>query len=495
MFNDLFSPQAGGMTTQALDPMQAEELLKTMQIGHAYGGAAPTSLVGGGALSMESIDGTLKSVTYDASNLVFWPSIPQDRAYSLVEQFVRTNSYGDTGTPFIPETGSPVMNDATYDRHAAKVVFMSTRRGVSLASTLVKMQFGADAESREAQAGTLWMLERLERELYKGLADFSNGGVFDGSLSAMPIKLQNLNLLGLEAQIRQGDQDYTAQIAAFQGFGGQLSVISDSAGQTLAESDFEDKANIMLENFAHPSEVHLQPKDMSNFVKQFYPKERVNLGMVGLQDGKAGYVVRSFMTTAGEIALKPNVFLKPKDVQKSANDRAGVPAAPASVTAAELAADSIGSNLQINDTYAYAVAACNEQGEGAAVATVTKSALSANGVSVRLTIAQPASGNTPTHYAVYRTGNTATGTKKFVGYVARTGANTLFTDRGYKVPGSSTAYMMDMDASVLVWKQLAPLMRINLAQVTTAKEFLLWLAGTMIVFAPRKLGIFQNIGF
>jgi hypothetical protein len=486
MFSD-FNTQLGAVNSQALDMGQAEELAKTLQAGHGYLGA-PTSLVGGAALQVESLDSTLKSVTYDASNLIMWPSIPQDRAYSLVEQYVRTNSYGDGGSAFVPESGSPSMNDSEYNRHAQKVVFLSTRRGVSLASTLVR-SFAGDAESRESQAGTLWMLERLERELYKGNADFSNNGKFDGEISAIPSKMQNLNLSGLEVQLRSGDSDFSAQARAFDGFGGADSIIKDMEGDIISESTIEDLANVLMQNFGRPDQLHLAPKQMSDFIKQFFPKERVNV--LGIADGKAGYVVREMVTTAGSIALRPNLFLKPKDAPKSQNDRASVPQAPAAAAAA-LATDG-DSKLKLGEKYSYSVSAVNEQGECAATAATSEVTVDADGKNIKVTISAPAGGAAPTHYAVYRSDKNGAG-KKFVGYVKAAGASTVFTDRGEKVEGGATAYMLDMRPEIMVWKQLAPLMKINLAQVSTSKEFLLWLAGTLIIFAPRKSGIIQNIG-
>ncbi len=488
MFNDFLNAQHGAIYSTALDQSQAEELAKTMVVGHGYLGA-PGSLVGGGAMQMESIDGTLKSVTYDASHIVFWSSIPQDRAYSLVEQYVRTNSYGDGGSPFVPEAASPQMNDSEYNRHAQKVVFLATRRGVSIPSTLVRMNFGGDLEGREAQSGTLWMLERLERALYKSQADFSNGGKFDGAISAIPSKIQNIELAGLEQQIRSGDSDFSAQSRAFDGYGGQTSVISDLAGAVIDETAIEQLANILVENFSHPGELHLSPKGTSDFVRQFYPKERVT--QLGVLDGKAGYIVKTFSTTAGDIALKANVFLKPKENPKSQNDRPGVPGAPASVAAAQVASDS---RLKTGDKYVYEVSACNEQGEGAATAVSAQITVAADGNIVNLTIASPTSGGGVTHYAVYRTSPQGSGARSFIGYVARSGANTTFTDRGDKNEGASTGFLLDMRSEILVWKQLAPLMKINLAQVSLAKEFILFLSGVLLVFAPRKLGVFANIG-
>jgi hypothetical protein len=503
MFDDLFSVEIGAGASQAMDANQAEELLKTLQVGHGYLGA-PTQLVGGGALGVESIDGTLKSVTYDATNLVLWPSISQDRAYSLVEQYVRTNAYGDGGTPYIPESGSPVMNDANYNRHAQKVMFFSTRRGVSLAATLVRQNFGNDIESLETQNGTMWMLEKLERELYKGNADYSNAGFFDGSVAAIPIKQQNLNLMGSDQQIRSGNTDFAAQAQAFDGFGGNQTVVLLKGGDILNESDIEFEANVLVENFGRPSELHTSPKQLSDFIKQFYPKERVN--QLGVESGRAGYIVREMVTTAGGIQLRPNVFLKPKQGVKANPDRVGVPNAPGSLTnnaaasvvsgSGNLIDQTAGSSLLVaGDVYVYQVTAVNEQGEGNQSLTSVAVTIATTGNFVTFKIGDPVSGNQPTHYAVYRTSNTGSGTPLFIGYVARNpSGTTLFTDQGQKVQGGGQAYMFDMRPEVMIWRQLSPLLKINLAAISTAKEFLLWLAGALILFAPRKSGIIDNIG-
>lgn len=502
MFDDLFSMDVGAGASMAMDGEEAQELLKTLQVGHGYLGS-PTNLVGGGALGVESIDNTLKSVTYDATNLVMWPSIAQDRAYSLVEQYIRTNAYGDSGSPYIPESGSPVMNDSEYNRHAQKVVFFATRRGVSLASTLVKTNFGGDIEGRETQSGTLWMLERLERELYKGNADFSNAGLFDGQIAAIPSKMSNLNLMGIEQQIRFGDQDYTAQARSFDGYGNSTTVITSQAGAVLSETSIEFEANVLVENFGRPAELHMPPKALSDFIKQFFPKERVNT--LGVADGKAGYIVREFVTTAGGIQLRPNIFLKPKQSKKGNPDRSGVPAAPATLTnnaAASVVTGSgntidtaaLSSDLLAGDVYVYEVTAVNEQGEGNGSLVSVSVTIGTDGDGVTFKIGDPASGNVPTHYAVYRTSNAGSGNKLFVGYVARSGALTLFTDLGKKVQGSQQAFMFDLRPEQMIWKQLSPLLKINLAAISTAREFLIWLAGCCIVFAPRKQGIIDNIG-
>jgi hypothetical protein len=276
--------------------------------------------------------------------------------------------------------------------------------------------------------------------------------------------------------------------AAFQGYGADQSVISDMKGQVLDEESIEYLANIIVENFGSPKEIHGEPRVMSDFIKAFYPKERVN--SLGVLDGRAGYIVKTMATTAGDISLKANVFLRRKESMKPNSDRAGVPSAPAAAVATVAAGES---KHLAGDEFAYAITSCNEQGEGSSFASCAAS-IAADAEAVSIAISSPAGGAVPTHYAVYRTSKQGSGQKQFVGYVARSGATTTFKDIGAKVQGSSTAFLLDMRAELIVWKQLAPLMKLNLAQVSMAKEFILWLAGCLILAAPRKLGMFENIG-
>ena len=488
MIENMLKVEQGQLATSAMDQSQAEDLQKTLSFGHAYAGAQPA--VGGAALQLESIDATLRSVTYSAKSLVFWPSISQGKSSSLVEQYIRTNSFGSSGSPYVSEGGSPAMEDQSLDRHSQKVVFFATRRGTSMVGQMIKQAFAEDAESREASAGTLWLLEKLERELYKGLSDFSNNGAFDGAMSAIPGKLQNLNLQGLEQQIRQGDQELSSQAAAFDGYGGAQSVLRDLQGDAISESVIEDQANLISENFGMAGEIHAAPRSLSDFVKTFFPKERVNA--LGIQGGRAGYVVNVMATSAGDIALRGNVFLKPKAGPKQNQERGNVPGAPASATAAAVTDGS--TPLKAGDKYMYEVSAANEQGEGVATAVSAQITLAADGDRAEITIAQPSSGATPTHYAVYRTSKQGAGAREFVGYVKSVGATTKFVDKGAKIQGAATAYMLDMRPEVLTWKQLAPMMKVPLAQVSLSKEFILLLAGCMILAAPRMASCISNIG-
>ena len=62
---------------------EVEELNKALEAGAGYAGA-PTALTGGGALQVESLDASLKSVTYEMKNIKLWPMMAKDQAYNTI---------------------------------------------------------------------------------------------------------------------------------------------------------------------------------------------------------------------------------------------------------------------------------------------------------------------------------------------------------------------------------------------------------------------------
>jgi hypothetical protein len=85
---------------------------------------------------------------------------------------------------------------------------------------------------------------------------------------------------------------------------------------------------------------------------------------------------------------------------------------------------------------------------------------------------------------------------EFIGYIApaAVGGNATMRDLNHKLPGLSQAYLLTKDAEVLRFKQLAPLMKMDLAVVATAYRWMQLLYGTPIVYAPRKNFLIENIG-
>lgn len=469
----------------AVSAKDVDELNKALEAGAGYAGA-PTALTGGGALQVESLDASLKSVTYEMKNIKLWPLMAKDQAYNTIEQYNRIDAYGDQGRGFIAEGALPRSEDSSYSRQIQRVRFIGVTRELTHVYTLVRNAHG-DAIAREIRNGTMRILEIVERSLFDGRGHYSSSGLFDGSDAA--IRDEDLAWDGLDKQIRKGDTDASARATAFTGFGLEESVIKDSRGSVLDEDALEDDGRIVVENFGMPNLMMLDTKAHSDLGRQFFPKERVQ--PIGVANGKAGFVLQQFVSSAGAYDLVSDVFLRPKRGAMSAIT--GAPAAPATPTATTNAPTVTDSKWTAAEagTYEYLVTAINEAGESPQSAG-DSAAVAADG---SISLAIPATTGAYA-YAVYRSPVGATSGHEFIGFVApaTVGGAATMEDLNHKLPGLAQSYLLSNEAEVLRFKQLAPLMKMDLAIIATAYRWMQLLYGTPIVYAPRKCLLRENIG-
>jgi hypothetical protein len=479
----------GGVVQGNLTNKEAEELSKALTAGYPGGGQA-SGLVGGGVLQAESLEATLKSVTFEQKNLVFWPAVPTDKAFATVEQYNRLIGYGSNGSPYFAEGGTPGEEDSTYVRDTQRIVYFGTKRKVTHPMMLVRTHTG-DVVAQQTREGTLWLLKSIERELYWGNAWYSNAGEMDGHIAAIPSSTIGMN--GLQQQLLRGGVDIQHQSGEFQGYGADKSNYKDVRGSSLVHDDVEDAALAVFENFGMASDMHLEPAALSAFSKIFYPKERIN--NMGVADGKAGFVLREFVSSAGTISMKPNVFLRPAQRLDPNLPNVQAPAAPTlgATAVAAVPAGFAPTDFVTGEVYQYKILARNDR--GASPATQASAATIAND-GEQVTIAINATVGAKS-YDVYRSRAAgAVGTEEFIGSVApvSVGGAVSFVDRNRKLPGIGEAYLMTMSADRLTFKQLTPLSKINLAITQAALEWFMILYGALIVYTPRQHYILRNVG-
>lgn len=479
MFNEHLTQIMSGLEQGLVSAEEVEALQKAMSAGYGYAGK-PTDLTYGGVIQTESLETTLKSVTFDMKNLKFWPAISVDKAYNLFEQYNRLTSYGSDTSPYMGEGGAPQEEDSTYIRDGQRIVFFGTRRKVSHQMTLVRTTVG-DVVAQQAKEGTMHLLKNIEREMYWGHAHFAGvDGSMDGSPAALPANSIAMN--GLLQQLLKGDNDVQQRSGDFEGWGSFQSIVKDLAGATLTQDDIEEQAVVCLENFGTPTELHFEPAAISVFVRQFYPQFR---SQPGLANQTVGYDVSKVTTTAGTMDLKPNLFLRPKGRVRGSAVNANCP----SIAGLTLAGAASSGGYLADGNYIYAVTLVNNFGESApVVASVVD--VNAN-EKVTLTISGTLPAGTK-YIKVYRTADgAAAATAEFVQNVK---AGSAIIDLGVKLPGLGEGFLLDMSAEVMKFKQLSPLSKINFAIVTTALEFAIVLYGALFVYTPRFNGVFKNVG-
>jgi hypothetical protein len=487
MMTDAVNQILQGLDQGLVSQGDVENLNKAITAG--YGGAGkPTDLTYGGVLQAESLEATLKSVTFDMKNLKLWPAISVDKAYNLFEQYNRLISYGSDSAPYIGEGGAPLEEDSTYVRDGQKIVFFGTRRKVSHQMTLVRTTVG-DIVAQQAKEGTMNLLKNVEREMYWGHGHFL--GRLDGSNagddSALPSN--SIAMSGILKQLKKGDADVLMRSGDFEGFGDAQSIAQDLGGNVIAQDDVERLAVIALENFGAPHDLHIEPAALSAFVKQFYPQFR---SAPGLSNQTVGYDVSKMVTTAGTIDFKPNLFLRPRAGARSLAVSAQAPSL-GSLGVAGIGAGS--GSAYAAGAYKVKITLVNDAGESipfqATEATPGDLTITA-GQNIDLSITNMPAGVKYIKVYISAAGG-AVGSEKFAGNFANQG-NVAYRLAGRKQAGLGEAFLLDLSAECMKFKQLAPLSKINFAIVTTALEFAIVMYGALFVYTPRFNCLFENVG-
>lgn len=449
-----------GMATQS----DVDELNKALSAGYQ----SPRH-DGGSALRVESLENTMRVLTFTQQHIKLWREIPKLPAYSTSEEYNVQTSYGQDNGVFTREGATPQTQDASYGRRIALIKYLGTQREVTHPMTLVRPAHGS-AIALETQNGAIWLLERLERAL------------FFGDSSVIPEAFDGL--------VKQLTQDLIQP---------EPNTL-DLRGGVLGEAEIEEAANRVVTGYGVPGALHLAPRALSDLAKEFYPRERYNLPAPA--DGRVGMAVSSVMTQAGEVRLKNNMFLRSGDNNgvKTAPSAATARRAPnaATVVGALNAGPIAGSLFTAADvgTFQYKVTAINRFGQSAAAQEAGGVAIAAAGDAITLTITDGGGADQATGYRVWRSVvGGAVGTEQLIAEVPRVpgAATTAWQDLNLYLPNTSKAFMLQMNLQSLAFKQLAPMMKIPLATLAASIRWMQLLYGTLVVYAPDRNFMFTNV--
>lgn len=447
------------------------DLIKALQAGYTYG---VTDQTGGSALRVESLEASLKVLTYSEEHIRFWKNVPKMPAFNTVEEYNVLSNYGDFSNAFLPEGVMPETQDSTYNRKVALVKFMGTTRVVTHPMTLVRAAHG-DVIAQENRNGILWLLRKVEEALFWG----NNTLAFNYANQSGGV--EGIEWSGLDCQI-----DSTSYI--------------DAKGASLTEGLLQDSCDTIAENFGRATHLYCPFKVASDFDKTLFSKERVLMPSPtgGLQ---AGTVIQKFNSHFGEINIMPDIFLtknrKAYGKAPASASNGNAPQAPASIAgAAPTGSDGVWK--QTGNVF-YKATAVNRFGESASTAASAAVNITAATQHTVLTITNPnpISGLAPDYFNIYRSDDGGTNywyvTSVAAGNVT-SGGTTTYTDTGLYMTNVSTAFIGQMTPDVLAIKQLAPLMKMDLAVLGPAIRWMILLYATFVLYAPKKWLKIINIG-
>ena len=471
---------------------ELEELNKALSATYGYDGA-PTSLSGGGVLQVESLDATMKVVTFEEQHLKLWQMIPKSRAFNTVEEINRMQSYGEMpeGMGFFDAEAqvTPGERDPGFSREVLKIRYVGDTRIVTHPATLVRTS-GESMMAIQARAGTVSVLSMMERGLFraKGFHLTPATGIQTGD--PLLCNSGNLQYVGLEAQIRYGDTDANAQYAGFDGYDGNTSIVYDLDAAVPAPDDLEEIGRRAAEGWGVPTHCMIPLKIHSDVSRQWIEKERVN--PLGVANGAAGFVLQDFFSSGGIFKLVGSKFLNAKRIPKAVADT-GAPAGVPVITSVTFEADATCRLGLVNGNYSYRVSALNNVGESLACAQ-TATPMGGAGARAIVTIAAGTAG--ALYYALYRAPVNTILNHEFCGFVKDSGtaAGVAARDRGERNPGCQTGFLLSISEREMTCRQLAPLLKMDLAVLSPALRFMVLLYASPWVFAPKHMILMDNVG-
>lgn len=475
--------QAGGFAGGNMEDIN--NLTKALDAGQITGRETTDLTTASGApLKVESLEKTLKHLTFNENDIVLWKNVPKKAAFNTVEEYNQLTSYGQDRGGFNNEGELPVEEDSQYIRRAQLVKYLGVTKSVSHQMQLVNTMVGNIIE-RETKNGTMWILRKLNKSLYFG----------DSAL--VP---QEFN--GFIAQHQRSDA-----WTSLNDYYGSTSIV-DARGASLTEAMIETGANNIVENFGVASQLYAPPSVISNFVKNFYGNKFIQPNSPALTNGVMGQVVNTFASQFGNIGLNWDIFFKklPTKLNTAIATSTNAPAAPTISAVAAVGSDASSKWIAADaGTYFYAVTGINRFGESTLAITAAGTAVVTGGA-LDLTFAGTSSTYPATAFRIYRSNKGAASAAVATFYplfdisLAELtagfdgGAAGVARDRNRLLPNCDQAFLLQMNNEVIEFAQLAPLMKMDLAIISPAYRFMLLMYGTPFLYAIRKMVRIINIG-
>jgi len=455
---------------------QLNDLMKALEAG-SYN-AAPSTLSQGASLQVEDLSPVMENVTWSDQHIKLQKALSKKEARSTLVQFNRQLDYGVFGGSAQYEGGIGEEDTSNYVRAVVPMAYYSTIRRVSVAANMIGAFDGRKAEDRAADDAAKKITGDIEFDSFRGQADYSNAGVFDGNPAA---QAEMPGMRGVDAQIRESDSLANTQDLMFAEYGSDQTVVVSVNG-TMTQSTIEDMAVKSAMQHGSADKLLMDPISLSAYNKIAHAKERIMLA--GSAQEASGANLRQQWTSSAMVSLEPSRFLSGKT--RPARARAGSPAAPAAPTVTAPA--DAASNLPAGD-YWYKVTAANERGESTETAAAAATTIAAG---QRGNVSIPAVSGAK-YFNVYRSedGGTAA-SAKFIGRVKASGSGaTEFRDLGNRTPGSVTAYLIQSDT--MGFHELSGYSRLKLAVSDLSLPEAHFSFLCLAAYQPRKNVLGENV--
>ncbi len=477
------------------------DLAKAVTAGQTTGASLYGQETSGSSLKVESLDPALKVLTNTDKHIALWGMIPKDKAYNTVEEVNQLVEYGQLGVGIFNSEGeTPNFTDSIYKRIPFYVKYAGICGEVSHQATLVKTAGVNNLLTQEVKNKMQYLLRGLNTNIIT--ADSSIiGNQFDGFY-----RQHYVGISGDTAALGAGLDTYC-----------DSPFLIDARGSVLTESMTQDAANaIVTEGYGlAPSHIISAAGTFTNFAKSFLPNKTIMMGapMSAISNGEVGQVVNFIHNQFGGVKAQTDIFFDQK-ISRKYNASATSAKAPSKPTkdgsnpTTVVTADVKSKWSGFTGDYWYAVASVNQYGYSAMELLSTTATTVTNATdAVDLLFTQVDSGYASEGIVIYRTkkGATSYTTADFFPifqiaksalagqYDGSAGAGKV-RDRNRKIPGTNSAIMLDNGIETWAIKELAPMMKMDLAITSPAYRFMILSYLTSALYAPKKLVKIDNIG-
>lgn len=474
MNNITLENYAGAGTSSMNDVMM---LTKALEAGYTPGTGNSSD-----NLKVQSLEKTLKNAQFKEKDLAFWMNIPKLPAFSTVEEYNRLEDYGTDTGGFFTEGDLPEGVDSLYSRQAEFVKYIGITKSVTHQAQLVSTNVG-DLMMHAMMTGTRWVLRKADRAL-----PFANSNIVPEEFNGF----------------------FALQRKAYPSFAlwDNSDNVKDIRGKRLKEDDLEDGSEIVVNNFGMPNMFITSPAVLSGFTKQYRDSKFIQPNTPAVSNATMGQRVKQFESQYSTIDFKYDIFMRqnPRTTVMGATSPKA-PAAPTAVSATPVT-DATGKFLTDYDgDYFIGVAAVNKYGESPITPLSGSLVTIASNGAVDLTFTPGVGTYGASGFIIYRSELNPTGALSATTLypILSVSANELAAgfdggtagvvrEKNRTIPNTFTGILIENDIEIWAFKQLAPLMSMDVARLGTADRKMVLLYGTPQLYMPKKMVLYKNIG-
>jgi hypothetical protein len=491
--NDIFNVQGGLEGYQSVLGNASEDLIKAVIADSQTGRDYENTIHTGAGLKVESLESTIKVLTNKEEHIKFWKMLNKKSIYNTVHEYNQQLDYGNDAGGFTLEGETPEFSDANYRRMSQLIKYMGFAGEVTLAAQLVKNADGKNNLARAIENKTALLMR------------FINKNLATANSTMIPEEFDGLFQQHYEAA-EVGNKNIDTYLASGQ--------VVDARGKVLENAIVQDAFNAVTnDNFGFADSIIASPNVFNEYVKQFEDKHRFAIGTGANVGSELGQSVEYIRTQFGRAKVVNDIFFDqkvPVNYNVAAN-HAKAPAAPTkdgSTPTAVTQSVATSKFSGFTGTYFYGVRARNRYGmSGMTILSTTASTVANATDAVDLKFTATSGAYAATSFVIYKTKKNQaayTDPKAFfpvfeinttqlaAGYDGA-GAGVV-RDRNIWIPGAQSALVCTIDPEYMEYLQLAPIMKMDLAQTAPSSRFMVMNFGTTAMYMPTKIVRIINLG-